>query len=135
MRPGALLAGEVLRFGAVGVTATLVHFLVLNACVQGAGMPPVPATGIAFCAAVCVTYLGQSLWVFRQPLYAPGRLQKFAVSALGGLLANMALMALLSDMLGMNYNIAFALCLAIVPGAQFLVNKLWVFGRSGTRLE
>ena len=130
-----LPAGEVLRFGVVGVTATLVHFLVLNAGVQLLGLDPVVANGIAFSVAVFVTYTGQSLWVFRQPLHAPGRLQKFAASALGGLVANMALMALFSDLLGLHYNIAFALCLVIVPGCQFVVNKLWVFGHTGARTE
>lgn len=139
MSAGALWArlptGEVLRFGVVGVTATLVHFGVLNAAVRLAGLDPVIANGIAFSVAVFVTYVGQSLWVFRQPIYAPGRLQKFATSAVGGLVANMALMALFSDLFGLHYNIAFGLCLIIVPGCQFVVNKLWVFGATGARTE
>lgn len=107
--------------------ASLVHFLLLNAGVRLVGIPPAPANGVAFLAAVNVTYFGQSLWVFRRPGLCFTRIRRFGMSATGGLVANVALMALFVDGLGWNYNLAFAFLLLIVPAVLFCVNKCWVF--------
>lgn len=118
-------AGEVFRFGVVGVTATLVHFLVLNGAVGAIGT--VLANGFAFCCAVGVTYFGQSIWVFKQQPLNLYRLRRFMVSAIGGLGANMGLMAILAEGVGWHHNLVFALSLVVVPSFLFFLNKFWVF--------
>lgn len=60
-----LPAGEILRFGTVGILATLVHFGTLSVGVAIADLSPVLMNSVAFCFAAAVTYSGQSFWVFR----------------------------------------------------------------------
>lgn len=127
--------GEVVRFGVTGLFATLVHFLVLTTAVELLALSPVLANGLAFCVAVTVTYLGQSRWVFREAqkvsgAAAAGRLSRFGVSVVAGLLGNMGIMALATRGLGLNYRIGFLAGLVIVPVAIFVINKFWVFGGS-----
>lgn len=120
-------SGEVLRFGLVGVAATLTHLGMLRLGVERFAIPPVPANGLAFCLAVLVTYLGQSLWVFRQPDHSFVRLRRFLASVLAGLLANMAIMALTVGVFGLDYLVGFVSGLIIVPVSTFFLNKFWVF--------
>lgn len=135
MTPGDRLArlplGEILRFGVVGVLATLTHFAVLTLAVEAVGLPPAPSNGLAFCVAVCVTYLGQSIWVFRQTDHGGTRMAKFLLTALGGLAANVGIMALAVDVLGLDYRVGFVTGLVLVPAGTYLVNKFWVFTHPG----
>ncbi|MFV0244799.1 MAG: GtrA family protein [Qingshengfaniella sp.] len=131
-RSGHRVLGQVIRFGITGITATLVHFLVLTGAVEILGLSPVLANGLAFSVAVSVTYLGQSRWVFHAKAVrgtaAAGRLSRFAVSVLAGLAGNMGIMALATRGLGLDYRIGFAAGLILVPVATFVLNKFWVFG-------
>ncbi len=125
--------GEVLRFGIVGITATLTHFVVLTLGVEAIGMDPVPANGLAFACAVCVTYLGQSFWVFQVKRHSLKQLQKFLVSAVGGFIANLLLMALITQALGLHYYVGFLAVTILVPLGTFLLNKFWVFKHDADR--
>ena len=78
---------------------------------------------------MAVTYLGQSLWVFREFRHSLARLRKFLVSVFAGLLANIGIMALAVQVFGLNYLVGFAAALVIVPITTFLINKFWVFRR------
>jgi len=118
-------AREVVRFGVVGGMATLTHFIVLNGTARLFGV--VLANGVAFCCAVWVTYFGQSIWVFKQPPLDFSRMRKFMVSAVGGLILNIGLMAFFSELLGWHYNLVFVCSLFLVPFVLFFVNKFWVF--------
>jgi putative flippase GtrA len=128
-----LPAGEVLRFAVVGIAATLTHFTALTLGVEAAGLAPTPANGLAFCTAVLVTYLGQSLWVFRVSGHGLMQIQKFLVSAVTGFVSNIALMAAIVQGLGLHYYVGFAAVTTIVPFGTFLANKFWVFAQQRDR--
>jgi len=121
---------EIVRFGITGVLATATHYLVLSTLVELAGVSPTLANGAAFCVAVGVTYAGQSLWVFKVRSHGLMQVQKFLLTAMGGLLANMGLMALLNRGIGMDYRIAFVIILFVVPLGTYLINKFWVFAEA-----
>lgn len=120
---------EIARFAATGGAATLVHLSVLVIAVEVAGLAAAPASGLAFCVAVTVTYLSQSYWVFRDPDHTLVRVRKFLITAVGGIVANVALMAAIVDWLGLHYGVGFVAVLIVVPTATFVVNKFWVFQR------
>lgn len=120
---------EILRFGVVGILATLVHLGVLTAGVEQAGVSPVLMNGIAFCLAVGVTYFGQSIWVFRNRERSTAQFMRFGVSVLAGLFGNMAIMAVAVKLMHQHYVVGFTAALIIVPAATFVLNKFWVFGK------
>ena len=127
--PGRAHTAQAARFGAVGLAATAVHYAALVIWVDGAGLAPAPANGLAFLVALCVTYLGQSAWVFAQAAPAPraARLVRFCAAAGTGFLANAAVMALAVDAAGLPYRAGFALGLLMVPPLSFLLARSWVF--------
>jgi len=125
--------GQLLRFGIVGAGATLTHLTVLSAGVELLRLSPVAANALAFCSALGVSYSGQSIWVFRVAGHGQTQVRRFLVSAVGGLLANAGLMALITGPLGWHYLAGFAAVTTLVPFGTFLANKFWVFARSGSR--
>ena len=134
MRRGGLARAA--RFGLVGLGATALHYAVLVAAVEGAGLAPAPANALAFLAALAATFAGQSLWVFRDaaPLGPAARLSRFVPAAGAGLALHAGVMALAVDAAGLPYRVGFALGLLLVPPLAFLVARLWVFaphGRAG----
>ena len=119
--------GEVLRFGVVGIAATLVHVGVLTFGVEAIGVRPTLMNGVAFLMAVLVTYFGQSIWVFRNPVFNIFRMGKFIVVALTGLLANLVIMVLAVDFFRMHYLLGVVVALIVVPTQTLLINKFWIF--------
>ena len=119
------LFGTPARFAAVGLGATALHFAVLVAAVDGAGIAPAPANGLAFLVALGLSFVGQSLWVFRRP--EASRIVRFVPAALVGLGVHAGLMALLVDGAGLPYAAGFAVCVLVVPPLSFVLARLWVF--------
>ncbi|MGB3146839.1 MAG: GtrA family protein [Paracoccaceae bacterium] len=120
-------SAEIIKFAVVGVTATLVHYGILSAGVDGVGISPVLMNGIAFSVAVLVTYFGQSYWVFQVRRRSAAQLGRFGVSVIAGLIGNMAIMAIAVNGFGLPYHYGFIAGLIIVPATTFLINKFWVF--------
>jgi putative flippase GtrA len=120
---------QLVRFGVVGIAATAVHAALLLMLVELAALGPVPATALAFSAAVVVTFVGQSFWVFQNISWAPRRILKFLATALGGLIGNVAIMGLSVEILRLHYLIGLGVALAVVPTATFLLSRYWVFHR------
>lgn len=119
---------EIIRFGVVGVAATVVHFGMLSLGVELLGIIPAVANGLAFLCAVGVTYFGQSLWVFRDHGgRSSTQLLRFAASLALGFLANMAVMAVATQGLGLSYRIGFLIGCFLVPMLSYVVNRFWVF--------
>lgn len=119
---------EILRFGIVGVMATVMHFAVLTLAVGHLHLPPTLSNGGAFLCAVGVTYLGQSLWVFRgHDGRSTAQILRFAASLALGFVANIAVMAIVTRGFGLDYRVGFLVGCVTVPVLSFFVNKLWVF--------
>ena len=123
-----MLAGEVMRFGAIGIAATATHLAAFAVQVDGIGIDPVPATALSVFVASAVTYLGQRFWVFRgrSGRGDPARLLRFAV-ALGLAAALHAGVLRLALLAGAGPYAGAVLGLLVVPPASFLLNRAWVF--------
>lgn len=114
--------GEILRYGANGVAATLAHAGILAILIH-AGVHPAPANGTAFLCAVLVTYFGQRLWVFQTK---PRSLRRFAAVVGMGLFLQTAGMWGLTAF-GLHVGWAWALLTVAVPALSYLAMKIWVF--------
>lgn len=119
------LLGRGLRFGIVGVLATLLHVAVATGCIEGLGFAPWLANAVAFVSATVVSFVGQTLWSFRSQL-GVGRFARFVVVAVGGL----GLTILISgglDALGLPYGIGIAAVVMTVPAFTFLMHSFWTY--------
>lgn len=118
---------QVLKFAAVGVLAAAVHFSVVVILVQTFAYAPLVANVIAFMIAFQVSYWGHRGWTF----YGTEVEHKEAYTKLIVLQVSMFCLnegmyyALLS--MGVQYQLALFIVLAILPIVTFFTSKFWVF--------
>ena len=115
------------RFGLVGVSAALVHFLVVVFLVDLFEINPLLANIVAFCFASQVSYWGHRLWTFNSTRkHSEAFVRLLLVSGLAFIL-NETLYAILLNQFHLDYKLALVLVLSILPLAVFTAHKLWVF--------
>ncbi len=120
-------AGEVLRFGVVGVAATAVHYG--TAFLSLGLLAPLAANTVGFLTAVLVSYAGHSRWTFRRTdrRSTVARFQKFLVTATGGLALSQAVLIVAEASGRVPQALSMLAAVLVVPPTTFLLAKLWVF--------
>jgi putative flippase GtrA len=124
---------QLLRFGGVGLLATLSHVLVALAVER---LAPVSAQGAnlaGFAAGVAVSYAGHARVTFGAPLRSGPQFLRFVVLALVGLAVSSATVELVGRVLGLGFGMAMAVVAVVVPAASFLAMRLWVFRAPGAQ--
>ncbi|HEX6980809.1 MAG TPA: GtrA family protein [Alphaproteobacteria bacterium] len=128
---GAIRVGpgiQSLRFAAVGIAATLVHFLTVAVLIDGLGFPIASVANVmGVVAGSSVSYFGNFFWTFRAEGRHVARVARFAivyglVFSLNGLI-----MLLATDIAGIPYMIPLVVSLCVTPVLTFLLNRHWVF--------
>ena len=115
----------------VGVTATLTHAAILMV-LTSMGWNPSVSTGLAFLVALGVTYGGQSLWVFEHNTHNTLTTGRFVLVALMGLLGNVSIMFVATEMFQWHPLAGLAMAVVTIPAATFVINKHWVFKNNKT---
>ena len=126
---------QYMRFGAVGIAATLVHVAVFSGLLEITDMMAWLANVLAFTLAIIASFLGHFHWTFRQVPDATSdsatrqrrAFPRFVLTAVLGLGLNTLAAYLIVDVKGYPYLWAVLVMLLIVPPAIFLVAKLWAF--------
>lgn len=123
---------QVLKFGSVGLAATLTHVSLFIFAVETLGLAPLVANVTAFSFAVLVSFTGHFHWTFRPPPGEArrewtGALTRFIAVALFGLALNSLVVYVTVDLLRMPYLVAAALMASLVPVFLFLLSRLWAF--------
>ena len=125
------LIEQILKFGVVGIIATVIDFGVLYILSQPLGMDPVVSAGISFCVSLLFNYVASMRYVFthREDMSRSREFVIFLVLSLIGLAINEAIMAAGVAVLG---NSALAvmgtkvLATAIVMVWNFVSRKKWL---------
>lgn len=120
---------QIVRFILVGGAATATHFAVLISLTNGFGVRPWVANGSAFCVALFVTWIGQSVWVFshKKENLNGVTVARFLVVALTGLSANSGIMFVCERLLENPVIAGFLIATTSVPFLTFILSKFWVF--------
>ncbi|MCU0828830.1 MAG: GtrA family protein [Tabrizicola sp.] len=121
------MVGRLVRFGGVGIVATLVHTLVALALERWASLPPQGANLIGFLAAVQVSYFGHARFTFGVDPRSADQFLRFFIVALTGLAASSGIVWLVTLQLGYDFALAMLLVACIVPVVTFAAAQLWVF--------
>lgn len=118
---------QLLKFGCVGILASLTHLGVVALLVT-AGMQPLYANIFAFVTAFNVSYLGHRYWTFNKssPSHVTAITRFFGVAALSFTL-NEFLFFLFLKFTGLPYLLAIFIVLAIVTPTTFLLSRMWAF--------
>ena len=115
------------RFGVIGLAATALHVILVLALVEGPGLPVLLANGIAFSAALALSYAGNHGWTFRARGRHGRHFPRFVAIALIGLALNQAIMAAAVSGLDLDYRLGLAAVVVVVPVLSFLANRAWAF--------
>ena len=114
------------RYTAVGVFATAAHYLVLVACVEGAGWPAWLGSGLGATIGAQVAYAGNRWFTFAHRGEVSASWPRFMFTALLGALLGMAIVAL-GVRLGVHYLIAQVLATLTSLVLTFAINRAWTF--------
>lgn len=118
---------QLARFGAVGVTALIVHWLSVVTIVP-LGVPPLIANVIAFLIAFQVSYWGHRNWTFNvRHLPHRATLPRFILIGCAGFAVNESLYFLLLTYTKMDYRLSLLIVLTGVVTTSFVLSKLWAF--------
>lgn len=120
------MARQFVRFAAVGVAATSVHYAILIALKEWAGTGPVLATTAGYAVGAVVSYTLNRRFTFEvRPAYGAG-LVKFLGVIFVGALINALIVALLVAA-GAHYLVAQVIATGLVLIWNFLVSRALVF--------
>ncbi len=118
---------QFLKFALVGGVATATHVLAALLFFFAAGIDAFTANLMGFVSAWLLSYGGNRYWTFSAS--GPHRVTapKFLLVSLVGLLFNMAIIYVASDVLALPFWLSLAIVVAVVPILQFAASRYWVF--------
>lgn len=121
------MLAQVSRFIGVGVTALIVHWLVVRLLVP-LGLVPLLANVFGFVVAFNVSYFGHRKLTFKAEELSHSRtLPRFATVALGSFAVNEILYALLLTFTPLRYDLALLIVLGVVAVMTYLFSRFWAF--------
>lgn len=123
---------ELFWFGVIGISALLVHFLLVSLLVP-LGLQPLVANVLAYLLAFQVSYWGHRCKTFEADHLPHSQTlpRFFAVASLSFLL-NEALYYLLLRFTLLDYRIALLMVLFCVAVVTFVLSRLWAFSGGET---
>ena len=114
------------RFASVGVAATLMHVATALAAAR-LGLGPQSANGAGFAAALALSYFGHGHYTFGADVEHRRHGPRFLATASLGLALSATITQVVAVWLGAPLALAMGVVAVAVPGATFLLCKLWVF--------
>ncbi|PZP55839.1 MAG: GtrA family protein [Micavibrio aeruginosavorus] len=118
---------ELVRFGIVGVGATLTHLLAAFLLRHQTEIPLIAINIIAFLIAFGVSFIGHHYWTFQGASKKSESLPKFFGVALSGLAASTLLLSLLIRLDIANDFVKLFISIIIIPFVTYFLSKFWAF--------
>lgn len=118
---------QFVKFGVVGVSNTLIFFLVYTLLLKVFGIWYVAASGIGFAVGAINGFLWNRRWTFRGHVGDALTPVRWFVVQTSGLLVNLGLVYLLVDGAGLGELIGQAVTIVIVTLLTFSANRAWTF--------
>ena len=119
---------QLAKFATVGASGYVVNLAVYTALLRGAGLHYIAAATCSFLVAVTNNYTWNRLWTFRTRRGHVGwQGIRFLIVALAAYAANLALLAALIHLAGLDKVLAQAIAIVLVTPLNFVGNKLWSF--------
>lgn len=123
-------AARLARFGLAGLMATFFYFVLVNGFVLIWALEAVTASVLAYLLAMLFSYAAQSRFTFRVTDDHGGQVARFVITSLFGLGVSYGVMVLCKDLLNFPYIVGAVAVCVLIPLANYLVFKHWVFARS-----
>ncbi len=118
---------SVLRFGLVGLFATLTYYYFAIFFGEVLFSYSIMVTNLAaYCVAMFVSYAGHYFWTYNAQGSHGATFAKYVVSAFFGSALNSAVIYICMYF-SMQYKSAMFTAIILVPAVAYLINKKWVF--------
>jgi len=124
---GNPLVIQFVKFGTVGVSNTLLTFLVYTLLLKVFGVWYLAASAIGFLVGATNGFLLNRRWTFKEHVGDALTPVRWGVVQTGGLLLNLALVAGCVSGLGMDELVGQAVAIAVVVVVTFVANRAWTF--------
>ncbi len=122
------LLGLMVRYGLVGVVASVVHASISLVLHEIFGMDPFWSHATGVIAGMVTAYFGHYHYSFKDDGAHKKRFPKFFITALVGFFLHQSGVYLLVNQLTLDYSTqALPLLMVLVPMVTFLLSKFWVF--------
>lgn len=122
------LIGLMVRYGLVGVAASLVHAGISLALHKLLGMDPFWSHATGWLGGLFTAYTGHYYFSFKDQASHKSRFPKFVVTALTGFSLHQGGVLLLVNQMQLDYSTqALPILMVSVPMVTFLMSKFWVF--------
>ena len=124
------LLAQIMKFGVVGVIATVIDFGVMIFLTEVFGINPVVSATVSFTVSVIFNYLASMRYVFshREGMSRQREFVIFIVLSVIGLAINDALMWVGTEMTPVDYRIVKVLATAVVMVWNFVSRKIFLDG-------
>lgn len=124
------LIAQIMKFGVVGILATLLDYVVMIVLTEVFGVPPVASSTISFSISVVFNYLASMRYVFshREGMSRRREFIIFLVLSIIGLGINAALMWAGTELAGIDYRIVKLFATAVVMVWNFVSRKVLLDG-------
>ncbi|HRF43172.1 MAG TPA: GtrA family protein [Candidatus Competibacteraceae bacterium] len=126
----AFLAG---RFALVGITATMVHMLVVWMLIELGNRAPLLANLAAFLTAFVVSFTGHYFWTFQVPGHLGRAARRFFMISGSAFAINTGLLAVLLEVSGLSDSVSAVLAAIVTPVITFAASRLWGFSPSNEK--
>jgi putative flippase GtrA len=124
---GAPMVVQFMKFGAVGVSNTLLTFLVYTVLLKGFGVWYLAASAIGFLAGAVNGFLWNRRWTFKEHVGDALTPVRWFVVQGCGLGVNIGILYLLVHDAGVDKLVSQACATVIVTVLTFLANRAWTF--------
>lgn len=116
-----------LRFGISGAVSTLAYFLLANLLMLSTGMPDTVCSLVAYLFSLIMSYGLQSRFTFLVTTDSRNQVIRFVITATMGLTIATGLVYVCNELLDWPSMIATALVCILIPVANFIAFRWWVF--------
>lgn len=121
-----IMSLRLVRFGIVGLCATMAYYLLGLLFVPVFGLPVLAGNSLAYALSFIISYLGQACWTFGANGSHWSQLPRFAATQGVGLLLNSGIVEICTR-IGLSYELAMIPAIVLVPVMVYIICRLWVF--------
>lgn len=118
---------RVVLFGLVGITASVVHFLLAAALFSHLSINLFLANVFGFLLAFSVSYLGHYYLTFRSRQVHRTAVRRFMMTALTGFAVNNLCLGLLTWVIGYESQWSLAAAILVAAAAVYVLSGRWAF--------
>ncbi|MGI8557361.1 MAG: GtrA family protein [Solirubrobacteraceae bacterium] len=129
MRPSPATIRQLVKYGVVGISNTLITLAIYALCTDALGVQYEVALTLGFAVGTVNGYVLNRRWTFQATASSHARaVRRYTGVQLIAYLTNLFLLHAAVSWLGLEKNIAEAIVIPVVFLATYLPNRIWSFG-------